>query len=153
MSGLKAHIRNHVRLGEMFHSLVESRPDLFSVLTPAAFAVTVFTVVPASGRPGKAEGHSSLPPIADGLVKDDAPRLVPEQAQEEANTVTEEVYELINARGEIYLTSSIVNGTYVIRVVSANPKAEEKYIIRAFDILQSVAEEVLSKQKANGAQE
>jgi hypothetical protein len=41
--------------------------------------------------------------------------------------VTKEVYELVNRQGEIFLTSSVIAGNYAIRVVSANPKAEEKY--------------------------
>ena len=47
---------------------------------------------------------------------------------EARNKLTREVYELVNRRGEIYITSSVVAGTYAIRVVSANPQAEEKYI-------------------------
>ncbi len=63
----------------------------------------------------------------------------------EANALTREVYELINSRGEIFLTSAVVGGTYAIRVVSANPKAEEKYIRNAFEIIVRTAEEVLNK--------
>jgi glutamate/tyrosine decarboxylase-like PLP-dependent enzyme len=33
IQGFKAHIRNHIRLGELFHSLVKSRPDLFNFNT------------------------------------------------------------------------------------------------------------------------
>ena len=50
----------------------------------------------------------------------------------EDNALTREVYELINSRGEIFLTSAVVGGTYAIRVVSANPKAEayREYSVR-----------------------
>jgi len=65
-----------------------------------------------------------------------------------ANQLTKEVYELINSRGEIYLTSGVVNGIYAIRVVSANPKTEEKYLRNAFEILVRTAEEVLAKSSA-----
>jgi aromatic-L-amino-acid decarboxylase len=112
VNGLRAHIRNHVELGEGFAKLIRSRPDLFEMFTKPAFALTVFTV------------------ISD--FKD----------QKERNEVTKEVYELVNSRGEIYITSSVVAGVYVIRVVSANPKAEEKYLKKAFDILVATTEEV-----------
>ena len=145
VSGLKAHIRKHIELGMLFHSLIQSRPDVFKVLTSPAFALTAFTVTPKLGGDGKANGQPSLPGIADGLVKDDATGHLSDEALEAANTVTKEVYELINSRGEIYLTSSVVNGIYAIRVVSANPKAEEKYIRKAFDIVLSTTEEVVGK--------
>lgn len=112
VKGLQAHIRNHIQLGETFAGLVESRKDLFKIFTKPSFALTVFQVVPK---------------VADSAEQDQ---------------ITKEVYELVNKRGEIYITSSVVGGAYVIRVVSANPKAEEKFIRRAFDILVETTEEV-----------
>src|ERR1700712_2987982 len=44
VSGIQAHIRNHVKLGELFHELVLTRDDLFSVVTGPTFALTVITV-------------------------------------------------------------------------------------------------------------
>jgi len=63
-------------------------------------------------------------------------------SKKEQDRITKAVYELINSRGKIYLTSTVVGGTYAIRVVSANPMAEEKYIRNAFEILVETAEEV-----------
>ena len=148
VSGLKAHIRRHVKLGELFHSLVLSRPDLFNVPTPPAFALTVLTVVPRVKTNGMApsEGLSETG-VNDGLVRDDVQMDTKSDWIRDANEVTKEVYELINSRGEIFLTSGVVEGLYAIRVVSANPKAEEKYIKRAFDILVRTTEEVLARGK------
>ncbi|EPE24467.1 PLP-dependent transferase [Glarea lozoyensis ATCC 20868] len=112
VNGLRAHIRNHIELGEGFANLIKSNPDLFKMFTLPSFALTVFTVLSDS--------------------KD----------QKERNEVTKEVYELVNSRGQIYITSSLVAGVYVIRVVSANPKAEEKYLKKAFEILVATTEEV-----------
>ncbi|KAG4433217.1 hypothetical protein IFR05_011299 [Cadophora sp. M221] len=112
VKGLQAHIRKHVKLGEVFAGLLKTRKDLFEVVTGPSFALTVFTVVP------KVEG------------------------KKERDAITEEVYELVNKRGEIYITSSVVGGEYVIRVVSANPLAEEKFIRKAFEILVDTVEEV-----------
>ncbi|KAF2462044.1 aromatic-L-amino-acid decarboxylase [Lineolata rhizophorae] len=62
----------------------------------------------------------------------------------DTNEVTKEVYERVNQHGEIFLTSTVVHGVYVIRVVTGSPWTEEKYVRRAFEILVQVAEEVLS---------
>ncbi|KAI9820317.1 MAG: hypothetical protein M1827_005939 [Pycnora praestabilis] len=146
VEGLKAHIRNHIKLGDLFHSLISSRSDLFQILTTPAFALTVLTVVPRSQSGGASA--ASPPNLAheaytNGFTPDAA-----SQMKMDANALTKEVYELINSRGEIYLTSSVISGTYAIRVVSANPKAEEHYIRNAFNILVKTAEEVSLRSTA-----
>ncbi|KAB8298743.1 hypothetical protein EYC80_000918 [Monilinia laxa] len=124
VQGLRAHIRDTLTRGDIFADLVKSRKDLFNIITGPNFALTVINVVPKVA----------------GL--------------EAQNKVTAEVYELINKRGEIYITSSVVKGTYAIRLVSANPKAEEKYLRRAFEILVETTEEVRDgkprKEESNG---
>ncbi len=110
VSGLQAHIRKHVKLGELFNSLLKSRPDIFHIISGPSFALNVFNIKP--------------------------------KRDESTDDLTKEVYELVNKRGEIYITSSVVGNTYAIRVVSANPLAEEKFVRRAFDILVKTAEEV-----------
>jgi aromatic-L-amino-acid decarboxylase len=112
VKGLQEHIRKHVKLGEVFAGLVKTRSDLFKIVTGPSFALTVFTVVP------KVVGMS------------------------EQNKLTQDVYELINKRGEIFITSGVVAGVYAIRVVSANPLATEQNIRKAFQILVDTAEEV-----------
>ncbi|KAL9090293.1 MAG: hypothetical protein Q9165_005326 [Trypethelium subeluteriae] len=138
INGFKAHIRRHVKLGEMFADLIRGRSDLFEVVTPPAFALTVFTVNPRKG------------PKGDGRAAEATNDFTPDAGDQdivEANRITKEVYERVNASGEIFLTSGVVAGTYAIRVVSANERAEEKYLRKAFDILVKTAEEVLDKDK------
>jgi aromatic-L-amino-acid decarboxylase len=118
IKALQAMIRKHIKLGEAFASLLKSRKDLFSIITDAHFALTVFTIVPKTG------------------------------GQEAQDALTEAVYELINKRGEVYITSSVVGGHYAIRVVSANERTELKYIQKVFDILVETTEE-LRDQKIN----
>lgn len=143
VEGLKAHIRHHIKLGELFVSLVKSRSDLFTILTPPAFALTVLAVKPPSGKAMQAE--DKLPNGADPRAYEDQNvPVLPEQSDEEireANEVTKEVYEHIDSKREVFLTSSIVGGLNAIRVVSANPLAEEKSIRKCFDILVAAAEE------------
>ncbi|KAL3420120.1 aromatic-l-amino-acid decarboxylase [Phlyctema vagabunda] len=124
VKGLQAHIRKHVGLGELLNDLLKSRTDLFEVITGPSFALMVFNIVPKTA------------------------------GKEEQDKITKAVYETINERGEIYITHSVVQGVYVIRVVSANPLAEEKFIRKAFDILVNTTEELrdgkLQKKAVNG---
>jgi aromatic-L-amino-acid decarboxylase len=112
IKGLQDHIRKHIKLGEIFAGLLEKRKDIFEIVTGPNFALTVFNIVPK---------------VAGKMEQDQ---------------LTKEVYELVNSRGEIFITSSVIGGVYVIRVVSANPLADEKNIRRAFEILVETAEEI-----------
>ena len=113
VKALQTMIRNHISLGEQFASLLKSRRDLFEIVTDAHFALTVFSIVPKQ----------------KGDLK-------------EQDQLTKDVYESVNKRGEVYITSSVVGGRYAIRVVSANPRTEEKYIRKVFGILVDAVEEL-----------
>ncbi|KAL8632723.1 hypothetical protein Q9189_001576 [Teloschistes chrysophthalmus] len=64
---------------------------------------------------------------------------------EEANRLTRAVYESINNANEVMLTSTVIGGDFVIRVVGANPNTNTAALQRAFDILVSVTEECLGR--------
>jgi aromatic-L-amino-acid decarboxylase len=115
--GLQAHIKLSLTCGVVFHNLIKSRPDLFTLFTPPAFALTIFTVNPL---------RSPKPTENAKLLQ---------------NAITKQVYEEINADGKIYLTSTFVDGTYAIRLVSGNPKIEPKYMIAAFEVFVNKVEE------------
>lgn len=124
VKGLQAHIRKHVKFGEVFAELLKTRADVFEIMTGPNFGLTVFKIVTKSGE------------------------------KAEQDKLSKEVYELVNKRGEIYITSSVVADDYAIRVVSANPMAEEKFLHKAFNILVATAEEVrdgkVSENGVNG---
>ncbi len=155
VAGLQAYIQNHIKLGELFHALILTRPDLFTVLTGPAFALTVFTVVPGSenvcNKGGSDRGKISAAAhemISHNEALPDGEKIdAADQTLVRANSVTKEVYELVNSQAEIYLTSTTIAGHYAIRVVNASPAAEEKYLRRAFEILVDAAETVLKREK------
>lgn len=126
LNGMKAHIRKTIGLGNTFADLVRGRSDLFEIVTKPAFCLTVFRIKNPAASNGTAGAVCAKDEVADGITK--------------------KVYELINSRGEIFITSTVVDGVYVIRVVSANPMAEEKYVRNAFDIIVRTTEEVLQQK-------
>lgn len=149
VQGLQQHIKHHLKLGDLFAELVKSRSDIFSILTTPKFALTVFTVKPRSRAQTQVNGtsHGGDPrpyPYEDQHIPVE-PQADDEQLQE-ANAVTKEVYNIIDGRKDFFLTSSIIGGVYAIRVVSANPLAEEKYVRQVFDMLVATTEEQLFKQ-------
>ncbi|KAL1956657.1 hypothetical protein VTO42DRAFT_6907 [Malbranchea cinnamomea] len=130
ISGLRAHIRNTLKVGDVFTTLVRGRNDLFDVVTKPAFGLTVLRITDAAAKRAAQGG--------------------------DANAITQEVYERINRRGEVFLTSSVVGGLTVIRVVCGNENANEKYIRRAFELLVDETEDVLAGRpeavKQNGGE-
>ncbi|KAF2222686.1 pyridoxal phosphate-dependent transferase [Elsinoe ampelina] len=144
LKGMREHIRHHLRLGDLFASLVRSRQDLFAILTPPAFALTVLTVKPSEKARVEVQNGE-----ADPRPYEESEKLGVEgdEGVKEANEVTKEVYEVIDGEKEIFLTASVIGGVYAIRVVSANPLAEEKYVRRAFDVLVEATERVLEKRR------
>ncbi|GAB7343870.1 hypothetical protein MBLNU457_1833t1 [Dothideomycetes sp. NU457] len=144
--GLQAHVRHHINMGDMFADLVRSRSDIFTILTPPVFALTVLSVKPkrrTNPQNGLSNGNDPRP------YQDTHMAVLPKQSDEElkeANEITKAVYDLVDSKKEVFLTSSVVGGVTAIRVVSANPLADEKHLRRVFDILVEAAEEVLSKR-------
>ena len=125
IDGMKSHIRSHIRLGELFHSLVLSRKDLFHVVTEPAFALVVLSVVPRFQQTNDSTSTASA----------------------SANAITKEVVDTIKSRGEIFLLGVVLSGVYAIRVRCAIPKAEEQYIRHTFEVLVRTTEEVLDRHK------
>ena len=65
------------------------------------------------------------------------------RTREESDKWTKELYERINAAGEIYLTSTVLDGDFCIRVVTSMPFVGEENVRTAFKILVQTAEEVM----------
>ena len=146
VNGLKAHVRKHIVMGERFATWVRERDDLWEIVAPPAFALTVITMASgASLKPGLINGST------DAVVNDGLETLhgLPDTSngdRDRTNALTMEVYERINFKGEIMLTGGVVKGVYAIRIVSANERADEAHLRRAFEILVNTAETVVSER-------
>ncbi|EKJ72480.1 hypothetical protein FPSE_07361 [Fusarium pseudograminearum CS3096] len=55
--------------------------------------------------------------------------------EKEINARTEELYEWVNRTGEFYLTSTIVNDKFAIRVCTGVERVREEHVQRIFDVL------------------
>lgn len=116
VGGLQGYIRRGVRLGEVFAGLVGGRADLFEVVTGPAFALTVFR-------------------MACGGVS--------EERREES---TRRLYEEVNKSGNIWVTGTVLEGKFAIRVMTGNRLTEEKHVRAAFDLFQATAERIVNEE-------
>ena len=146
-NGMRAHVSRHIVLGSKFAGWIRERPELFLITTPPAFALTVFTIVPPGiARLGKALPNGTTESrVNEGLATEEVTPRTTSDHRERANALTKEVYERINASGKLFLTSSIFNGVYAIRVVSANEQTNERSLRAAFELIVSVTQEVLGE--------
>ena len=148
VNGFKAHVGKHIAMGEKFAARVRERGDLWEIVAPPAFALTVITIaLPAPRKSGLPDGMTD-PRVSEGVGTSDVLPSTSEKDRDHTNALTKDVYERINSAGEIFLTSGVVKGIYAIRVVSANEKADEAHLRRAFDILVHTAEMVISESEA-----
>lgn len=141
--------------------------DLYEIIATPAFALTCFRIRPGVVDEGGVSGNSSTGGTTNGsLTPSSASAAASEAAvdpafeppadntvvnessaskgsEEVANALTKRVADLITDRGEVFLMGPTVAGKTCIRVVSANPYAEEKYIRLAWEEIVQTTEEVL----------
>lgn len=163
ITGMQEHIKRTITLGEMLAQRVKERRDVFEIVAEPAFALTCFRISPsavASSNNGKgvvANGHIELatkavPTPANAVDPAFEPPASTSRTSEEiektANALTQKVVDTITERGTIFLTGSSAAGKTFIRVVSANPNAEEKYVRMAWEEILDVSEEILTTWRA-----
>ena len=145
VNGLKAHIRRHITLGEKFASWIRGRRDLFRIIAPPAFALTVFTVAaPRHNNLELLNGYKKIV-VSEDVATSNSTSHSSTAELDHTNSLTKSVYERINASGEIFLTSTVVNGIYAIRVVSANERTSEDHLEKAFKILVRTTEDIVGQ--------
>ncbi|KAL8912313.1 MAG: hypothetical protein Q9171_002685 [Xanthocarpia ochracea] len=158
VKGMKDHIKRHIELGERFASWVKDEgSDLFELVAPPSFALTVLRVrLPEQDSKNNTAyldtgtGGTTETKINEDLARDDVLPM-PNQGknsadvdvQERVNALTKEVYESINATGDIFLTATMIKDVYAIRVVSANEQTDEEHLRKAFEILVKTTEDML----------
>ncbi|KAL9101611.1 MAG: hypothetical protein Q9163_003150 [Psora crenata] len=151
IKGMQTLVRRHIALEKQFAAWLSERPDLFHIITPPAFALTVFTVVVSPGEAQQRQkgmvNCTNGAPVRGNLASNDVKPDPDSQRQKRANALTKEVYERINASGKLFLTSSVINGIYAIRFVSANQKPNEQSLRAAFELILHINQEVLGEER------
>ena len=61
------------------------------------------------------------------------------------NECSKQVYERINASGQLFITSGVVKGIYALRFVAANENTNEAAMRKAFELLVRISEDVVLK--------
>ncbi|KAI9167169.1 Tyrosine decarboxylase [Paramyrothecium foliicola] len=126
LRGLRAHIRRGVALAERLEGLLRGRPDLFAVFTAARFALLTFRVTGAGAAASSGEGGEGE-----------------EEEDKAANNRTAQLYNTVLSRGEFYLTSTVVNTKFAIRVCTGVERVREEHVQQLFEVLVEEAEKIV----------
>lgn len=116
VKGMQEYIRSGVRMGEQFAGWLRERSDLFEIITGPSFALTVFRMVDKDRDEG------------------------------EWSALTRRLYEEVNATGKIWVTSTVLEGKFSIRVMTANRMTEERHVREAFELIRDAAEKLVQEK-------
>jgi aromatic-L-amino-acid decarboxylase len=113
VEALRAMIREHVRLGQLFADWVEADPA-FELLAPAPIALVCFRYRP----PGRSSSEAEL------------------------NDLNRALLERINAAGDVFLTHTVLGGRFTIRLALGHLSTTEAVVRHVWDRIQAAAGEV-----------
>lgn len=113
VAGFQAHIRKGIALNRVFVSLVETSP-VIKLVTPPSFALSVFRLCPQT--------QGGEVPLA------------------ELNNLNRMFFGRISARTDIYLTQTVLNDVYCVRLAVGAALTEEAHIRKAYEVIEKEAE-------------
>ncbi|KAH7327974.1 pyridoxal phosphate-dependent transferase [Stachybotrys elegans] len=113
LAGLRAHVRRGVALAERLEARLRAQHEAFEMFTGARFGLLTFCVRPQEGGGGR-----------DG------------------EWWTRSVYDMVNAEGGYYLTSTVVEGTFAIRVCTGVERVREEHVDGLVEVLLAKVEEL-----------
>jgi aromatic-L-amino-acid decarboxylase len=113
LEGLRARLRDHMRLARLFAEWVDQDPH-FERLAPVPFGVVCFRAVPPTAGPSEGAGMS-------------------------ADELNERLLDAVNDSGEVFLSHTVLDGRYVLRLAIGNIRTTEADVRRAWELLTSTA--------------
>jgi aromatic-L-amino-acid decarboxylase len=109
-SGIRAALREHLRLARLFASWIDEAAE-FERLAPSPFSVVVFRWRPAG-----------------------------EFTEDDLGRANSRILEHVNASGEVFLSHTKLGGRYGIRLAVGNLRTEERHVRRAWELVLEGAE-------------
>jgi aromatic-L-amino-acid decarboxylase len=107
VDGLRARIADHIRLAQDLAGWVDAHPD-FERLAPTPFSVVCCRAAPADRS----------------------------RSQAELNALNERLMTLVNATGEVFLSHTMLHGSFTLRVAIGNIRTSDVHVRRVWDLLQ-----------------
>jgi len=104
--GVRARLREHNRLAQVFAGWVDADPD-FERLAPVPFSVVCFRARPSGAA----------------------------MTEVDLTSLNERILKRVNDSGEVFLSHTVLNGRYTLRVAIGNIRTSDAHIARAWELL------------------
>jgi aromatic-L-amino-acid decarboxylase len=134
LEGLRARIREHVRLARLFASWVDADASFVRV-GDVPFSLVCFRAVPTSWAPRHA-------PASDETSN--TRQQIEAARGAELDALNERVMEIVNRSGETFISHTKLDGRIVLRVAIGNLRTTEAHVARAWALLTSALAEATS---------
>lgn len=115
VKGIQEYIRSGIRMADQFADWLRGRPDLFEIITGPSFALTVFRIIDPNGDENR------------------------------MNLLTKGVYENVNQTGKLWVTSTVLEGKFTIRFMTANRMTEESHVRAGFELIEETTERLVKE--------
>ncbi|HSL69508.1 MAG TPA: pyridoxal-dependent decarboxylase [Longimicrobiales bacterium] len=115
VEGIRAHLREHIRLARMFADWVDAHPE-YERLAPTRFSVVVFRHVPPhlAGKPDELDRHNLA------------------------------LLERVNSDGAVFPSHTRTKGRLALRIAIGNQRTREEHVRKAWELVQQHAGEITS---------
>ncbi|GJW76356.1 tyrosine decarboxylase 1-like protein [Tanacetum coccineum] len=121
VTGLREYIRKHVKMAKDFEAFLCTNSK-FEIVVPTNFAMVCFRVSP-----------SALSAVAN------------KTSDEKVNQLNKQLLESLNGTGRVFMTHTVIEGVYVIRVAIGATRTEDKHVSMLWDMVQEHANSLLAK--------
>jgi len=119
LAGIRSRVQEHIEMAQELADLIKVDPDA-EVLFPVPFATVCFRV-----KPQRYIGREEEPEVVQAI-----------------DALNEAVMNRLNDSGQVFLSHTRIDGTFVLRLVIGNLRMERRHIERAWRLLQAAAREL-----------
>jgi aromatic-L-amino-acid decarboxylase len=119
LAGLRARLQQHIDLAHELAGWIEEDPDA-ELLFPVPFGTVCFRL-----RPRRYTGREGEPLVAEAL-----------------DALNEAVMNRLNESGQLFLSHTRLDGTFVLRLVVGNIRTERRHVERAWRLVRAAANEL-----------
>ena len=111
--GIRERLRYHIQIAQAFKRQVEQHPD-FEIVAPVPLSVVCFRYHPRKASVG----------------------------EQELNRMNEQLMEMVNATGEVFLSHTKLGERLVLRLAVGNLSTTDEHVSRAWKLLQEKAQQL-----------
>lgn len=138
VEGLRAIIREHVRLAQLLRSWVEADPE-WELAAPVPLSLVCLRWRGAAARPQETRDEARNLRTADRV-----PDATPASIETERDAINEAIMHRVNESGRAFLTHTRVDGRFTLRVSIGSLAVRERHVRALWELLRTTASAVIS---------